>query len=151
MGFLLEHVDLHSLQSRGLRMAMQWLIQDLTLDQMEAWLCKTLQIMMRARFYALPIMVNTLFAYLQSDLTSPNVYFHFPGVERVSAGAKLVIRRSVRHQSINANVRSLETTSYDVRPPSAGDDYVLVALEEATQEVDRALNSTLEHLFQGNR
>ena len=68
----------------------------------------------------------------------------------MSAGAKLVIRRSVRHQS-NANVRSLETTSYDVRPPSAGDDYVLVALEEATQEVDRALNSTLEHLFQGNR
>ena len=83
-------------------------------------------------------------------LTSPKVYFHLLGVERVSAGAKLVIRRSVRHQS-NANVRSLETTSYDVRPPSAGDDYVLVALEEATQEVDRALNSTLEHLFQGNR
>ena len=106
---------------------------------------------MRARFYVWPIMVNFLFAYIQSNLTSPNLYFHLQGVERVSAGAKLVIRRSVRHQSNNANVRNLETTSYDVRPPSAGDDYVLVALEEATQEVDRALNSTLEHLFQGNR
>ena len=35
--------------------------------------------------------------------------------------------------------------------PSLGDEFVLVALEEATLEVDKALNSTLENIFQGNR
>ena len=65
------------------------------------------------------------------------------GVERVSAGARLIIRRSIREEP--------KTSAYQIGSPSPGDEFVLVALEEATFEVDKALNSTVKHLFEGNR
>ena len=62
----------------------------------------------------------------------------------MSAGAKLIIRRSIREEQP-------KTSAYQIGSPSPGDEFVLVALEEATFEVDKALNSTVRHLFEGNR
>ena len=64
------------------------------------------------------------------------------GVERVSAGANLIIHRSIREEP--------KTSAYQIGSPSPGDEFVLVSLEEATFEVDKALNSTVTHLFDGS-
>lgn len=62
------------------------------------------------------------------------------GIERKSAHARLSIRRQPR-----------ESSEYQVDEPAAGDEFVLVSLEEATRDVDQALNSTLEQLFSSGK
>lgn len=58
------------------------------------------------------------------------------GIERKSAHARLSIRRQPR-----------QSAEYQVDQAADGDEFVLVSLEEATRDVDQALNSTLEKLF----
>ena len=41
--------------------------------------------------------------------------------------------------------------AYRIGRPSAGDEFVVVALEEATLEVDKAIKSTVDNLFSGSR
>ena len=53
----------------------------------------------------------------------------------------------------NSNVIYLRDTrqvTYDIGIPSAGDEFVVVALEEATIEVDKAIKSTVDNLFSGS-
>ncbi len=49
--------------------------------------------------------------------------------------------------SIFPDENATATTYYDPHPLAIGDDYVLVSLEEASAEVDKAINQTLSALF----
>ena len=48
-------------------------------------------------------------------------------------------------------LRETNQVAYRIGRPSAGDEFVVVALEEATLEVDKAIKSTVDNLFSGSR
>ena len=69
------------------------------------------------------------------------------GRERRTASARFNVRSArevnARDEDADRN-RYLTGSSYETGRPSPGDDFVLIALEEATLEVDKALNATIE-------
>ena len=72
------------------------------------------------------------------------------GVERRSAEARLTIRQT---RETTSNQNNLHNVAYRIGSPSAaaGDEFVVVALEEATLEVDKAIKMTIDSLFSGSR
>ena len=79
------------------------------------------------------------------------------GREQKSAEARFALReardlgRRGQNEGQRSSDESLLANSYLIGRPSAGDEFVLVALEEATEEVDKALNSTIDELFAGGQ
>ncbi len=74
------------------------------------------------------------------------------GRERRTASARFSVRSPREADRRSSRTGSYETgSSYEPGRPSPGDDFVLVALEEATHEVDKALNATVERLFSGGQ
>lgn len=63
------------------------------------------------------------------------------GLQRQTAEARFTLRQP-RQTS--------EDATYNIGEPTIGDEYVLVALEEAKTDIDKALNSTIDRLFSGN-
>ena len=66
------------------------------------------------------------------------------GQERKSARARFSVRQT---RDTNEGLSYSVDTSYSSR----GDEFVLVSLEEASIDVDKALNSTLDSLFSGSK
>ena len=75
------------------------------------------------------------------------------GVERRSAEARLTIRQTRETTSSQNNLHN--NVAYRIGNPStataSGDEFVVVALEEATLEVDKAIKMTIDNLFSGSR
>ena len=68
------------------------------------------------------------------------------GHERKSARARFSVRKA---REISDESEAITYTNVDDTTASPGDEFVLVALEEALADVDKALDSTLDHLFAG--
>jgi peroxidase len=64
------------------------------------------------------------------------------GIDKKTAQARFSVRATREVPVVSA---------YKTGRPAAGDDFVLVALEEAILEVNKALNSTVERLFSGQK
>lgn len=76
------------------------------------------------------------------------------GRDKRTISALFSIRGGVRINQSRRRIISTTTSrpqlsgySYEARAPTIGDGFVLVALEEATNSVDRALNATVQGIF----
>ncbi len=68
---------------------------------------------------------------------------HHHGVRHRRPNPPIVSTQSI----FGTPVGSSSSSSYDPGRPSVGDEFVLVSLEEAQREVDRAINQTIANLF----
>lgn len=71
-------------------------------------------------------------------------------VSKVDEGMYECVADNGRERRTARALFTIRDQEYETRPPTFGDDYVLVALEQASTDVSKALNATVQSLFDPN-